>query len=103
MHDVWRSNKSIPFGDYRAWFWTLYEDKRDIMSDCVRPQWGVANCNKNHMVTVCEGRSNVDEVWRIVCTKDEGNGLYRMMVKMDNNGYGRNEVNKWLRENGANI
>ncbi|MBQ4197836.1 MAG: hypothetical protein II659_08350 [Bacteroidales bacterium] len=103
MHDIWRPVKNIPFGDFRAWFSTLYEDKRDMMSDCVKPQWGIADRKSNRMVTVCRGRSNTDEVLRIFCTKDEGNALYKMMVKMDNHGYGRHEVNKWLRENGAKI
>ena len=103
MRYEWRVSKSIPFGDYTAEFLVLYEDKRDVMCDSPRPEWGVADCEDNRAIHVRRnsGLSNrfgeVDEV-RFCVSRDEGNRIYREMVKIDNHGYGRFAADEWVRE-----
>jgi len=90
----WRMNKKIPFGDNEASFMTLYEDKRDVMCDSPRPEWGISDQPVNRCVEVDGPDGRV--VMRV--TKEEGNALYREMVKIDNFGYGRAQARAWVRE-----
>lgn len=78
---TWKLNKKLDFGYYDAYFYTLYEDARDIMCDSYRPEWVVARyTDKNRMVELRDGFRN-ETVWSRRVTKDEGNELYREMVR----------------------
>ena len=94
--------KEIPFSsDFTAKFYTLYEDKRDVMCDSLRPEWGTADCTKNHRVTVVDRRGIT--VFSRDVNKNEGNAMYREMKPLDRYGYGYALCVEWLRKNGANV
>lgn len=78
MVEQWRLNKTVEIGSCRAYFWTLFEDQRDTMSDCVRPVWGVSEKEKNRKVEIKDhaGRS----VFCRVVSREEGNGLYKSFL-----------------------
>lgn len=90
----WRTSKRIPFGDNEAVFQTLYEDKRDAMCDSLEPEWGISEQTVNRRVRI-EGP---DGCLVMRMTKEEGNALYREMVKIDNHGYGRAQVRAWVQK-----
>lgn len=83
MCGEWRVNKSFDStnGGFTARFLTLYEDKRDIMSDCVRPEMGVASVEKNRRVEIKLGWGSGKEFCAVV-NRDEGNRLYKELVKI---------------------
>ena len=94
----WHLNKRIPFGGYEARFSTLYEDKRDIMCDSLRPEMGVVGCERNRMIEVYDIYNSC--VFTKICTKEEGNAMYREMKSLDRCGYGRFDCIEWMRKNG---
>ena len=94
MNRVWRINKVIDFGNNRATFMTLWEDARDVMCDSVRPDWVISDREKNRKIRI-EGD---DGTVTLNVSKEEGNALYREMVKMDNHGYGRAQGREWTKE-----
>lgn len=95
----WRTSLRIPFGDNEAVFQTLYEDKRDVMCDSPQPEWGISDQIKNRRIRI-EGP---DGCLVLNVTKEEGNALYREMVKLDNHGYGRAKVRAWVKEKVAEL
>ena len=98
----WRMVKEIPFSaGLVARFYTLFEDKRDAMCDSVRPEWGIADRAKNHMVKVVDYRNIA--VFSQEVTKDEGNAMYREMKPLDRYGYGTAQCYEWLRNHGADL
>lgn len=98
----WKLAKEIPFSaDYTARFLKLYEDKRDAMCDSVRPEWGIADCEKNCMVEVVDYRGIT--VFSVRVSKEEGNAMYREMKPLDHYGYGAVACADWLRKNGARV
>lgn len=83
----WRVNKTVgvPYtGDVQ--FLTLYEDQRDIMSDSVRPEWGVANRVKNRRVMWYDVGGRVIESREV--DRDTGNEMYRRVVAVSRPGSG---------------
>ena len=97
MDSEWRFNKRIEFGDYEVEFRTLWEDKRDIMCDSPRPEWGISDREKNRSVWI-QNRYGNREALRLIVSKEEGNAIYREMVKIDNHGYGRAAARAWVAE-----
>ena len=82
----WRVNKSVyvPYAG-KVVFMTLYEDLRDVMSDSVRPEWGVSPRVKNRRVEWCDSSGRV--VAREV-DRDTGNEMYRKVVAVSRPGSG---------------
>jgi hypothetical protein len=99
MRSEWRFNKRINFGDYEVEFRTLWEDKRDIMCDSPVPEWGISDALKNRQIYV-RGRNSAESL-RMIVSKEEGNAIYREMVKIDNHGYGCAEARAWVAEKAA--
>ena len=85
------------FGDYDVRFMTLWEDMRDVMCDSPRPEWAVSERDKNRAIRIMNLYEPGDSLLLRV-SKDEGNEIYREMVKIDNHGYGRAEARKWVAE-----
>ncbi len=82
----WRVIKSVnvPYaGEVK--FMTLYEDLRDVMSDSVRPEWGISPVVKNHRVEWrdLDGRVIAREVDREI-----GNMIYKKVVSVSRPGAG---------------
>jgi len=102
MYKEWRTNKSVSFvnSSLCAEFATLYEDKRDVMSDSVRPEWGVSDRARNRRVCVNEWGKVLfcEEVER-----DEGNRMYRDLVeigRMWNSNKQRAAFDEWAKNGG---
>ena len=82
----WRLNKSVsvPYAG-KVEFRTLWEDKRDVMCDSPRPEWGVADCEKNRLVewTDLRGKRSV-----AVVDRDTGNEMYKRVAALTKPGSG---------------
>lgn len=102
MRSIWKMNKEIPFSaGMKARFYTLYEDQRDEMSDCVRPQMGIAERKNNRRVEVVDLHGIT--IFYKECDRETGNAMYKEMKPLDRHGYGKWECLDWLREHGAQI
>ena len=102
MMGEWRLNKEIPFSaGYTAEFRTLYEDKRDMMCDSVRPVMGISDCPKNRKVSVKDFRGIT--IFSKEVSKEEGNQMYLEMKPLDRHGYGKFECREWLKAHGVDI
>ena len=94
MYSVWKLVKSIDFknSSITAKFYTLYEDKRDIMSDAWKPQMGPSDLHK----VVIEHRDKT-----LFCRevgRDEGNRMYKdivVMSKIWNPYFSQGAVEEW--------
>ena len=99
---IWKMNKEIPFSaGMTARFYTLYEDQRDMMSDSVRPEWGISSWTNNRRVEVVD-RYGVT-IFSKECDRETGNAMYKEMKPLDRYGYGSAECFAWLRQHGARI
>lgn len=99
MRGEWRESKAILFGDYDVRFLTLWVDTRDVMCDSPLPEWQIAEGEKRiiRLMSMYDHRDNL--VLRV--SKDEGNAIYREMVRIDNHGYGRAAAREWVAERRA--
>ena len=95
MIGEWRKNKSLDFinSGIHAEFSTLYEDQRDIMSDCVRPIMGISDRDDNRRVEILDGS-------KVLFCREVGNQMYRDILeisKMWNPYKQREAVKQWSR------
>ena len=100
-----RLNKVVRFvnSGIEARFYTLYEDKRDVYSDCVRPEWGISGKEKNRRIEVRDGGFHGDAVFCKDVSRDVGNMMYRDIVeisKMWNPFKQKDAIKEWS-ENGG--
>lgn len=104
MYGEWRGNKTVQFinSALRAEFMTYYEDKRDIMSDCVRPSWGISDLEKNRKVVIYDGGGS-KSVFSAQVSAEEGNRLYMDIIELSRmwNPYKqRAAVENWAKNGG---
>lgn len=102
-HSEWRTNKTIYFVNsvIQAKFETLWEDQRDSMSDCVRPDMGISHSSRNRRVSITEGR-NVFFCREV--TSEEGNLMYKDILeisKMWNPFKQHVAMEEWARTDGS--
>ena len=83
----WRINKTVcvPYAG-EVVFMTLYEDMRDVMSDSVRPEWGISDRVKNRRI-VWRGLDRRD-VRACEVDRDTGNEMYRRVIAVSRPGSG---------------
>lgn len=97
MRKIWTVKTVKNFGAISATFMTLYEDQRDIMSDSILPEMGIAHCAKNRKVTLKIG---LREIYTVLCSKEEGNEFYLKLRKLFRDG-GHKAIVKWVEEEKA--
>lgn len=83
MREEWRVNKEMGSvnGGFSCRFLTLYEDKRGVMCDSLRPEWGVSDIEKNRRVEVRFGWGSGKE-FCVEVDRDEGNRLFVELKKI---------------------
>lgn len=102
-YNQWRNNKTVYFINsvLRAEFQTLWEDQRDEMSDCVRPDMDISHKARNRRVIIVEGR---DVLFCREVTAEEGNLMYKSIIqlaKMWNPFKQRAAVEEWAENEGS--
>lgn len=104
MYGKWKVNKAVDFCNsaLRAEFKTYYEDQRDIMSDSVRPEWGISEMENNRKVVIYDGCGS-EAVFDVQVSASEGNRLYRDIVELSkvwNPFKQRAAVDEWAQNGG---
>lgn len=97
MNKKWVRNKEFGTRGFVASFSTLFEDARDQMSDCVRPCWEVSERRENRLVEIRDS-FNMATLLRKVCSKEEGNAIYRKLVALCRAGADADEIRHWIAE-----
>lgn len=102
MYGEWRKNKTVQFinSGLMAEFSTLYEDKRDIMSDSVRPEWGISDREDNRRVVIRDG---TDTVCAVQVSAEDGNRMFLDVVELSrmwNPHKQRAAVENWVKNGG---
>lgn len=64
-------------GAFQARFFTLYEDGRDAMSDCLAPSWEATTEHRIYIHDISTQFSGLDPILTLNVSKAVGNQLYK--------------------------